>query len=295
MSDRFTTDIDGSGSLLALAREAKAYAHNPYDEPAEGAAVAATDGDDYVAVPGVLVENGNYTNTRKAAETAVFNALVRGYDDIDQLAVARDGIQDRPLRYTTHAVCDTFLNDDSPVTVDEDGAVETFRYDSLRRQQPQQLAPELAPDAVQDMDTASTGPVLVDETYDVLHNLARGNRANAYTPSSGYNVGAVLFDADGQLHPGNNIEPDTGAENEVEKRAVGHGEETAILHWQTFSDADPVALAVASTDGGNCCGYCTQWMAEFFDDDVPVYNVSDDDAVEHVYEEIDPHAFRLDV
>lgn len=283
--------------LLTLAREAQEWAYTPYDEPMEGAAVVATDGDNRVAIPGTLVENGNYTNTRTAAEVAVLNALTQGYGEIEQLAVSRDRARVQPLHHTTHAICDTFLADDTPVTVEAAGDSDTYRYDSLRDNRPARVAPELAADAVHEIAlTPELATIDPDDCRDDLVAVARGNMAHAYNPSSNYDVGAALVDAAGTVHVGNNVEPDKpGSDAEVEKRAVAHGEETAILRWRTFSDADPVALAVASRDSGNCCGYCKQWMAEFFPDDLPVYNVSADDVTAFTYGDIDPHPFRLDL
>ncbi len=304
--ERFDAFESGSttGELHALAQEAQEYAHNPsvyagderYQEPDEGAAVVARDGDEYVAVPGVLVDNGNYTNHRSAVEVAILNALTNGYTDIEQLAVSRDAPRSSPLRSTTMAVTETYLADDTPVTVEEDGDMATYRHDSLLRRQPQELAPELAADAHYDVQQMQDMPRIANDAYEnVLVALSRSSMRNAYNPASQYDVGAALVDTDGRIYPGNNIEPDKPDSdvNEIEKRATAHGEETAILNWRTFSEAEPAALAVASRNSGNCCGYCKQWMAEFFEPDVPILNVGDDTVAEYTYGEIDPYPFRL--
>ena len=103
-----------------------------------------------------------------------------------------------------------------------------------------------------------------------LIELAKEAMSRAYTPYSGFRVGAALLCADGSIYQGCNIEnaaysPTNCAERTAFFRAIydGHRE---------FS-----ALAVCGgKDGiitGFCppCGVCRQVMREFCREDFPVY------------------------
>lgn len=298
---QYDINRDADWPLLNVARQARKQAYAPMDEPAEGAAVLVADDDSYVAVPGALMENDNYTNFRSATEAAISNTVARGYNPerIEQLAISRDTPRTHPLLLTTRAAADPFLTadtNDTHVTVEEDGDVSTFAYETLRYTTPNELAPELATDQWNDVEAPDPIPEHDGHVYDtVLADLSRDSMPNAYNPSSGYDVGAILLDADGHLHPGANIEPPVRGSDgdEVHKRMTIHGEEAALIHWNTFSNADPAALYIASADEGSPCGSCTQWMAQFLDDDTPVASVSADDHTLRTYKDYDPHPFRL--
>ncbi|HEY2494929.1 MAG TPA: cytidine deaminase [Paenibacillus sp.] len=92
-------------------------------------------------------------------------------------------------------------------------------------------------------------------------------RTKAYVPYSHFAVGAVLVDADGQIHYGCNVEnaaygPSNCAERTAFFRAIADGHQAGSFK----------ALAVVGdTDGPIApCGVCRQVMIELCDPDMPV-------------------------
>lgn len=110
-------------------------------------------------------------------------------------------------------------------------------------------------------------------------------RKNAYTPYSGYSVGAALLSASGQVFTGANVEnavyPLTMcAERNAVFKAVSEGE-------QSFQ-----AIAVVTRDGGTPCGSCRQVLSEFGLEIVVI--VADNTGTVHqetTVAELLPHAF----
>ena len=107
-------------------------------------------------------------------------------------------------------------------------------------------------------------------TPEQLIDLAKDAMARAYTPYSGFKVGAALLCTDGTVYQGCNIEnasftPTVCAERTAVFKAVSEGK-------REFA-----AIAVCGgKDGvitGICppCGVCRQVLREFCKDDFPVY------------------------
>ena len=107
-------------------------------------------------------------------------------------------------------------------------------------------------------------------TPEQLIDLAKDAMTRAYSPYSGFKVGAALLCADGTVYQGCNIEnasftPTVCAERTAVFKAVSEGK-------REFA-----ALAVCGgKDGvitGICppCGVCRQVLREFCRDDFPVY------------------------
>ena len=107
-------------------------------------------------------------------------------------------------------------------------------------------------------------------TPEQLIDLAKEAMTRAYTPYSGFKVGAALLCADGTVYQGCNIEnasftPTICAERTAVFKAVSEGKR------------EFVALAVCGgKDGvitGLCppCGVCRQVLREFCGDEFPVY------------------------
>ena len=107
-------------------------------------------------------------------------------------------------------------------------------------------------------------------TPEQLIDLAKEAMTRAYSPYSGFKVGAALLCADGTVYQGCNIEnasftPTVCAERTAVFKAVSEGK-------REFT-----ALAVCGgKDGvitGICppCGVCRQVLREFCRDDFPVY------------------------
>ena len=95
-----------------------------------------------------------------------------------------------------------------------------------------------------------------ENLQDELIQAALHARNWAYSPYSGYLVGAALLTNSGKIYDGVNVEnaayPVTMcAERVAVFKAVSEGE-------RTFE-----AIAVATTNGGSPCGSCRQVLAEF--------------------------------
>ena len=99
-----------------------------------------------------------------------------------------------------------------------------------------------------------------------LVDVAREATGNAHVPYSEYRVGASLLTADGTVFTGCNIE-NANYSNSL------HAEEVAIAEAVKNDHHDFVAIAVSSgaRDGVTPCGMCRQTLAEFCDEDFPVY------------------------
>jgi cytidine deaminase len=99
-----------------------------------------------------------------------------------------------------------------------------------------------------------------------LVDVAREATGNAHVPYSEYRVGASLLTADGTVFTGCNIE-NANYSNSL------HAEEVAIAEAVKNDHHDFAAIAVSSSarDGVTPCGMCRQTLAEFCDEDFPVY------------------------
>ncbi|WP_174955610.1 MULTISPECIES: cytidine deaminase [Halolamina] len=88
----------------------------------------------------------------------------------------------------------------------------------------------------------------------------------AYVPYSEYRVGAAVLTADSEVFTGCNVE------NANYSNAL-HAEEVAVGSAVRAGHRSIAAVAVTSgeRDGVTPCGMCRQTLAEFGDDDVPVY------------------------
>ncbi len=110
-------------------------------------------------------------------------------------------------------------------------------------------------------------------TPEKLCELAKDAMTRAYSPYSGFKVGAALLCADGSVYQGCNIEnasftPTVCAERTAIFKAVSEGK-------RAFA-----AIAVCGGKDGAItgrfppCGVCRQVMREFCKDDFPVYLVT---------------------
>lgn len=80
-------------------------------------------------------------------------------------------------------------------------------------------------------------------------------RTRAYAPYSGYLVGAAVLMADGQVALGCNVE-------NASYPATICAERVALTSAVAQGLSAPVAIAVATKNGGSPCGVCRQVMAE---------------------------------
>lgn len=106
----------------------------------------------------------------------------------------------------------------------------------------------------------------MEEKYIRLINKAFEIRKKAYTPYSGYKVGAALLCGNGKIYLGCNIEnsafgPSICAERTAFVEAVKNGERDfdAIAIVTGRDNADVYEMA-------SPCGVCRQFMSEFCDD-----------------------------
>ena len=132
----------------------------------------------------------------------------------------------------------------------------------------------------------------MDGMKKILTDGAIEARKRAYTPYSGFRVGAALLASSGRVYLGCNIEnaaysPTNCAERTAFFKAVSEGE-------REFT-----AIAVAGGKGELCgeicppCGVCLQVMAEFCDpDEFTVYLVkSETECEEMKLRDLLPHGF----
>ena len=123
-----------------------------------------------------------------------------------------------------------------------------------------------------------------------LVKLASDAMAKAYTPYSGFKVGAALLTADGEVYTGCNIEnaaygPTVCAERVAFFTAVRDGKR------------DFTKIAVVGGMGGKLssftypCGVCRQVMREFCNDDFVIVVSDGNDIKEHTLADILPYSF----
>lgn len=99
-----------------------------------------------------------------------------------------------------------------------------------------------------------------------LISEARSALDAAYVPYSEYRVGAAVLTADGEVFTGCNIE-NANYSNSLHAEEVAVG---AAVH-AGHRAIEAVAVTSAAKDGVTPCGMCRQTLAEFGDEDVPVF------------------------
>ena len=125
-----------------------------------------------------------------------------------------------------------------------------------------------------------------------LIRMALEAREKAYTPYSGYKVGAALLAKDGTVYTGCNIEnagytPTNCAERTAFFKAVSEGErDFAAIAVVGGYEGEPVDYAYP-------CGVCRQVMMEFCDPGTfrVITAVSEEDYLEKTLEEMLPYGF----
>ena len=129
-----------------------------------------------------------------------------------------------------------------------------------------------------------TPRVLVDRALDA--------RRNAYAPYSGFQVGAALLCADGQVFAGCNVENAAFSPTLCAER-VAFGA-AAAAGCRAFT-----AIAVAGgPEDAPCrpcfpCGVCRQVMREFCRDDFMIYLLDGEQITGYRLDELLPHSFSL--
>ena len=121
--------------------------------------------------------------------------------------------------------------------------------------------------------------------------IAKEARKKAYSPYSGFSVGAALLTKSGRVFTGCNIEnatfsPTICAERTAFAKAISEGER----------EFEAIAIVGgADRDDAVCypCGVCRQFMSEFCTSDFKLYFAAGDETVEYGFDEIMPHRFHL--
>lgn len=110
-------------------------------------------------------------------------------------------------------------------------------------------------------------------------------KKKAYTPYSGFNVGAALLTSNGKIFTGCNIEcasysPTICAERTAIAKAVSEGERSII------------AIAITGDSQWTYpCGVCRQVIREFGKDAMIIIAKSEDEYREYTLKELLPHSF----
>ncbi|MFC5405110.1 cytidine deaminase [Cohnella soli] len=105
------------------------------------------------------------------------------------------------------------------------------------------------------------------QSVDHLLDMAKTARERAYVPYSGFKVGAVVIDGDGNFHHGCNVENAAyGPTNCAERTALFR----AIADGRQAGEFKAIAV-IGDTDGPiSPCGVCRQVMVELCAPDMPV-------------------------
>lgn len=121
--------------------------------------------------------------------------------------------------------------------------------------------------------------------------LAVDARAKAYSPYSGYTVGAALRCKNGKRYYGCNIE-NSGIQSICAERTAFA---KAISEGERAFDCIVIVGGPKDKEPEKClpCGYCRQFMNEFVDKDFKIYTVYDKKVEEYTLEELLPYSFKL--
>ena len=126
---------------------------------------------------------------------------------------------------------------------------------------------------------------------DNLVETARAAASGSYSPYSGFRVGAVVVDEDGNLFTGANVEnaaypSGTCAEATAINTAVAQGARRVEIVVVACVDAEGLSNAYP-------CGRCRQIMSEFGVEKVIVTAGSGSEVREHSFDELLPYRFTL--
>ncbi len=127
----------------------------------------------------------------------------------------------------------------------------------------------------------------MDNTKKILLNAATDAAKRAYSPYSGFAVGAAVLGEDGNVYTGCNIE-------NASYGLTVCGERVALFNMVNSGCKRFVALAVYCDGGATCmpCGACRQVMVEFAQHyNVNIYTKGNTDEVDFTLEQLLPHSF----
>ncbi len=117
--------------------------------------------------------------------------------------------------------------------------------------------------------------------------LARAASDKAYSPYSGVKVGAVLETNSGNMYTGCNVENGSYGGTICAER-------TAALKAVSEGDTEFVRIAVAGSIKNLVpCGICRQFLSEFCDDMIVIYEGEEGEMIETKLSVIFPSGFSL--
>lgn len=140
------------------------------------------------------------------------------------------------------------------------------------------------------MSSAAVTNPLSAEEQQRLRELASAAAENAYSPYSGFRVGAALLLTDGSIITGCNVE-------NCSYRLTSCAEQAAIA--RAVSERGPsirlraVAVANLNNTASMPCGACRQTLSEFGDDDVLILYPGERGDESATLGALLPHAFRM--
>ncbi len=124
-----------------------------------------------------------------------------------------------------------------------------------------------------------------------LVSMAKEAMMNAYSPYSGYKVGAALLCKDGSVYTGCNIE-------NAGYSATNCAERTAFFKAVSEGKREFTSIAICGGKDGVLdgefppCGVCRQVMQEFCKDEFLIYLASKDGIETYTLKELLPMSFR---
>lgn len=130
-------------------------------------------------------------------------------------------------------------------------------------------------------------------TKEQLAKKAKEAMSYAYSPYSGYQVGAALLCKDGSVYTGCNVE-------NASYSVTNCAERTAFFKAVSEGKKEFTAIAIC---GGKCgviqdifppCGVCRQVMREFCEDDFIIYLVEENGIESYTLKELLPVSFQPD-
>lgn len=128
-------------------------------------------------------------------------------------------------------------------------------------------------------------------TKEQLASLAKDAMEKAYSPYSGYKVGAALLCADGSVYTGCNVE-------NASFSATNCAERTAFFKAVSEGNREFSAIAICGGKDGVIeglfppCGVCRQVMREFCDDDFEIYLLKKDGIEIYTLQQLLPISFQ---
>ena len=124
-----------------------------------------------------------------------------------------------------------------------------------------------------------------------LASMAKEAMQYAYSPYSGYKVGAALLCKDGSVYTGCNIE-------NAGYSSTNCAERTAFFNAVSEGKREFTAIAICGGKDGMIediftpCGVCRQVMREFCEDDFRIYLVAKDSIETYTLKELLPVSFK---